>query len=163
MFKKYYNVLELNDNARDEEIKKAYKKLAIKYHPDKNIENKEEAEKKFKEVAEAYEILSNKQKYSSNNMFNRQNFNSQFNPREMFDQLFKDLNISNNSFNSRMQVNINMPMQTNSVIRSSSTIIKDGKRIEVIKETINGVTSQKTIISDINQNNTVQHIFLNKN
>ena len=163
MFDKYYKILELNNNATDEEIKKAYKKLAVKYHPDKNIENKEEAEKKFKEVAEAYEILSNKEKYATNNSFRRQNFNSQFvNPHDIFNQIFKDMNISNNAFNTRMHVNINVPMQ-NTVVRSSSVTIKDGKKIETINETINGVTSQKTIISDLNQNNNVQHIFFKNN
>jgi len=57
----YYEVLEINRDANTEEIKKAYRKLAIKYHPDKNPDNKE-AEDKFKEAAEAYEILSDPEK-----------------------------------------------------------------------------------------------------
>jgi DnaJ-class molecular chaperone len=60
MGKDYYHILGLSKSATDDEIKKAYRKLALKYHPDKN--KSPEAEEKFKLLAEAYEVLSDKKK-----------------------------------------------------------------------------------------------------
>ncbi|XP_077979253.1 dnaJ homolog subfamily B member 6-A-like isoform X2 [Glandiceps talaboti] len=58
----YYKVLGVARNSTDDEIKKAYRKLALKWHPDKNQDKKDEAEKKFKEISEAYQVLSDKKK-----------------------------------------------------------------------------------------------------
>lgn len=58
----YYKELEITKNATTDEIKKSYKKLALKWHPDKNPDNKEFAEKKFKNISEAYEVLHNPEK-----------------------------------------------------------------------------------------------------
>lgn len=62
MGKDYYKLLGIAKDADDEAIKKAYRKLALKWHPDRNLDNKEESEKRFKEIAEAYEVLTDKQK-----------------------------------------------------------------------------------------------------
>lgn len=64
----YYEILGISKNATAAEIKKAYRKLAIKYHPDKNPDNAE-AEAKFKQAAEAYEILSNPEKKAKYDQF----------------------------------------------------------------------------------------------
>ncbi len=64
----YYEVLGVSKNATEEEIKKAYRKIAIKYHPDRNPDNKE-AEEKFKEAAEAYDVLHDPQKRQQYDQF----------------------------------------------------------------------------------------------
>ncbi len=69
----YYDVLGIQKGASADEIKKAYRKLAKKYHPDANPDNKE-AEDKFKEASEAYEVLSDDQKRSSYDQFGHQAF-----------------------------------------------------------------------------------------
>ena len=60
--KNYYSILGVEDNVDESALKKAYYKLAQKWHPDKNLDNKEEAENKFKEITEAYGVLSDPQK-----------------------------------------------------------------------------------------------------
>ncbi|CAF1684836.1 unnamed protein product, partial [Adineta ricciae] len=54
----FYEILEVEKTATEDEIKKAYRRLALKWHPDKNLQNKSQAEEKFKLISEAYEVLS---------------------------------------------------------------------------------------------------------
>lgn len=68
----YYKVLGVERGATDKEIAKAYKLLALKYHPDKNPDNKEEAEKNFKVVTEAYEVLHDAEKRQKYDQFGKQ-------------------------------------------------------------------------------------------
>jgi DnaJ-class molecular chaperone len=61
-FKDYYSILGVPKNAAEKDIKSAYRKLARKWHPDANLKNAKEAEEKFKEIAEAYEVLGDPEK-----------------------------------------------------------------------------------------------------
>lgn len=72
--KDYYEVLGLEKGASDDDIKKAFRKQAIKYHPDKNAGNKE-AEEKFKEINEAYQVLSDPEKKAQYDQFGTTDFN----------------------------------------------------------------------------------------
>src|SRR5450759_1108463 len=65
----FYEILGVARAAADDEIKKAYRKLALQWHPDKNPDNKEAAEEKFKEAAEAYSVLSDGQKRAQYDRF----------------------------------------------------------------------------------------------
>lgn len=67
--KDYYEILGVSKGASEEEIKKSFRKMALKYHPDRNPDNKAEAEKNFKKVAEAYEVLSDQEKRSRYDSF----------------------------------------------------------------------------------------------
>ena len=163
---KYYNILDLKPGCSQEEIKKAYKKMAIKYHPDKQNDKSDEekaiAEAKFKEIAEAYDMLMNPEKMNNNQSFRR----THIDPNELFNQFF-NMNIGGvaNPFSSRMNININgmnLNNSSNCVMRSSSISFINGQKIEKITETINGVTSVKTIVSG-QPNNASQHIRINLN
>ena len=88
----YYEVLGLTKEATEKDIKKAYRKLAFKWHPDKNPENKKEAEEKFKEINEAYSVLSDPDKRRQYDMggfdFENFGFNDGFDPFEIFKSFF---------------------------------------------------------------------------
>lgn len=101
--KNYYKILEVDKNAKTSEIKKAYRKIAIKYHPDKNPNNPN-AEEKFKEASEAYEILGNEEKRQQYDRFGHEGINSRFNSKninieDIFSQ-FGDIFGESENFNS---------------------------------------------------------------
>ena len=81
--KEYYQVLGVNKNAPPDEIKKKYRKLALKYHPDRNKGNSE-AEERFKEINEAYAVLSDPEKKKQYDMFGSAKFHQRFNQEDIF-------------------------------------------------------------------------------
>ena len=81
--KNYYSVLGLNKGASDEEIKKAYRKLAMQYHPDRNADDSK-AEEKFKKVSEAYAVLSDKKKRGQYDQFGSEGFHQKFSQEDIF-------------------------------------------------------------------------------
>jgi curved DNA-binding protein len=84
MAEDYYQILGVDRNATPEEIKKVYRKLAQKYHPDKAKGNKKEAEAQFKKISEAYAVLSNPEKRKEYDDFGSQAFRAKFSQEDIF-------------------------------------------------------------------------------
>ncbi|KAB2046733.1 hypothetical protein ES319_D01G256200v1 [Gossypium barbadense] len=76
----YYKILQVDRNAKDEDLKKAYRKLAMKWHPDKNPNNKKDAEAKFKQISEAYDVLSDPQKRAVYDQYGEEGLKGQMPP-----------------------------------------------------------------------------------
>ncbi|WKC76352.1 DnaJ domain-containing protein [Borreliella valaisiana] len=141
MTKDYYNILGIQKNASNEEIKKAYKKLAIKYHPDKNKGNKI-AEEKFKEINEAYEILSSpdkKRNYdasgSTNFNGNNDHFEREFNSSRFSN--FEDLDFFSKIFSGSSRKTTDKEITVNislydAYMGGKKTILINNKKFEII-------------------------------
>ena len=125
---KYFKILEIPFGSNENDIKKAYKKLAMKYHPDRNLENKEEASKKFKEVSDAYQILTDP---DQSNIMQIPNFNNLKTPFSIFEELFAGINDNNNNNIRTTHIQIN---------RVSNPSFKT-----TIIQTANGITIKQVI------------------
>jgi molecular chaperone DnaJ len=168
---KCLQILELGANASPEDIKKAYKKMALKYHPDRQEQNlsdteKKQAEEKFKQISEAYELLMHPEKFNAMNN-GHPGFGGGFvDPNELFAQIFRDMNMNQghrHPFGNIFEMHINGGMpnggmpnggmpnggMNNRVVQSSVFFI-NGQKIEKITEIINGVAHERTFISGNN-------------
>jgi len=112
----YYSILGVRKNASAEEIKKAYKKLAVKWHPDKNLENQEAASEKFKKIGMAYDVLGDSKKRAEydnggvtyddvpqqrQNYFGHHNHHHHFshqNAHELFQRMFREMDSFHDDF-----------------------------------------------------------------
>ncbi len=104
--KEYYQSLGLQKGAGADEIKKAYRKLAVKYHPDKNLGDKA-SEERFKEINEAYAVLSDPQKKAQYDQFGSSNFHQRYSQEDIFrgfdvGDLFKDMGLGSDDVFSRI-------------------------------------------------------------
>jgi len=100
----YYKILGLNKNASDEEIKKAYRKLAMKYHPD-HAQDDQSAEEKFKQISEAYAVLSDKEKREQYDQFGSAGFQQRYSQEDIFkgfnfSDIFKEFGFNGSNFSS---------------------------------------------------------------
>ncbi|MCW3977473.1 MAG: DnaJ domain-containing protein, partial [Candidatus Bathyarchaeota archaeon] len=103
----YYDLLNVSRDATKEEIKKAYRKLALKYHPDRNKSS--DAEAKFKEISEAYAILSDDEKRMQYDRFGREGISGRYTRDDIFrgvdfEAIFRDLGFGLGGLNSIFNV-----------------------------------------------------------
>ena len=146
----HYKILEVDKNANEETIRKSYKRLALKYHPDRNKDNQEEATQKFKKISEAYDILGNKEKRENYDMFGSNDavgvpFSAQ-NANDIFSQFF-----GNNG------INLNMSMNATTESVQTSTVINGNKKITTKIINRNGQITKEVTEETINNNPNVSN------
>ena len=105
MSEDYYKILGVQKSASNDDIKKAYRKLAMKYHPD-HTKGDKAAEEKFKKISEAYAVLSDKEKRKEYDTFGAEGFRQRFSQEDIFrgfdfSDIFSDLGFGGNFFSGR--------------------------------------------------------------
>lgn len=149
----HYKILEVDKNADDETIRKSYKRLALKYHPDRNKENQEEATQKFKKISEAYDILGNKEKRKEYDLYGSGEnsigipFSTQ-NANDIFAQFF-----------SGSMPNMSFSTSSSSESIQTSTVIKGNKKITTKITNRNGQIVREVIEEELGNNNNVNSNF----
>jgi len=139
-----YRILGFDRKVSDDEVKKAYKKLAVKWHPDKNVDNKEEASEKFKEISQAY------QQIISGNTNKIQGIEAD----ELFRQMFNNFNFGNNMVPNNHH-SFNIPnrnvhfVNINDILNSRNNQMPQQHFTTTTVRTVNGVTTT-TIEQNIN-------------
>ena len=122
----FYEILEVPRTATQDEIKKSYRSLAFKHHPDKN-QNNPEAESKFKQINAAYEVLSDPQKRNQYDLSlqqpSTQNHRPFVNPQDMFADLFGQFHNFQNPFNAiprkpRYSANVSLKLSETQIGRA---------------------------------------------
>jgi len=103
MAEDYYKTLGIEKSASAEEIKKAYRKLALKYHPDRNPNDKKNAEEKFKKISEAYAVLSDPEKRQQFDNYGSEAFSQKFSQEDIFrgfdiNDILRDLGFGGGGF-----------------------------------------------------------------
>ena len=160
----YYDILNIKKNANENDIKKAYRKLALKWHPDKN-NNSNESQEKFKEIAEAYHVLSDKNKRKQYDLGNLDNDNLSFDfANDLFTQIFKQNFFDNNIFNMNND-GISMNNSTCfSKSTSTTTTFINGKPVSKTTTTIrypDGRVETNTNDTSCSVNNYSTNFFIN--
>ncbi|XWS34934.1 hypothetical protein CRYUN_Cryun21dG0080100 [Craigia yunnanensis] len=168
----YYHILKVSRNATEEDLKKSYKRLAMRWHPDKNPVNKKEAEAKFKQISEAYDVISDPQKRKIYDLYGEEGLKSaelsspssfggsgvgsgayRFNPRYADDIFAGVFGGSENRFYGDggvgSQGNMKAPPVETMLVCSLEELYKGGRRKMRISRTVPDEFGKPTIVDEI--------------